>query len=80
MFLIQLTFLFPQLSTEVDNYNGDFVLPIHAESGIDGVEQWSMLSEGGPSKRVEFVYNIDTAMNSTAIRFVTMLLLFMFSD
>ena len=53
----------------------DFVLPIHSESGIDGVEQWSMLSEGGPSKRVEFVYNIDTVMNSTAIRFVTMLLL-----
>ena len=39
-----------------------------AEGGIDGVNQWDMLSKGAPSNRFEFVYNIDTIMNSTAIR------------
>nr|KAG5692146.1 hypothetical protein BaRGS_020694 [Batillaria attramentaria] len=38
-------------------------------SKIDGVNQWDMLSTGGDSKREEFVYNIDTILNSTAIRY-----------
>ncbi|KAK7098575.1 hypothetical protein V1264_002834 [Littorina saxatilis] len=37
--------------------------------GIDGVNQWDMLSKGAPSNRDEFVYNIDTILNSTAIRY-----------
>ncbi|KAK7098569.1 arylsulfatase B-like [Littorina saxatilis] len=37
-------------------------------SKIDGVNQWDMLSNNGPSQRDEFVYNIDTIINSTAIR------------
>nr|KAG5692144.1 hypothetical protein BaRGS_020692 [Batillaria attramentaria] len=39
------------------------------DSKIDGVNQWDMLSTGGDSKREEFVYNIDTILNSTAIRY-----------
>ncbi|KAK7098574.1 arylsulfatase B-like isoform X1 [Littorina saxatilis] len=38
-------------------------------SSIDGVNQWDMLSNNGPSQRDEFVYNIDTIPNSTAIRY-----------
>ncbi|XP_025086916.1 arylsulfatase B-like [Pomacea canaliculata] len=40
-----------------------------APSDIDGVNQWEMLSQGAASNRFEFVYNIDTIMNSTAIRY-----------
>ncbi|KAK7469502.1 hypothetical protein BaRGS_00036481, partial [Batillaria attramentaria] len=36
-----------------------------AEAGIDGVDQWDMLSNDGPSKREEFVYNIDTILNTS---------------
>ncbi|KAK7480441.1 hypothetical protein BaRGS_00028360 [Batillaria attramentaria] len=35
---------------------------------IDGIDQWSMLSEGKPSKRKEFVYNIDEVDQNAAIR------------
>ncbi|PVD33861.1 hypothetical protein C0Q70_05123 [Pomacea canaliculata] len=42
---------------------------LRPDSNIDGVNQWEMLRTGAPSSRTEFVYNIDTIMNSSAIRY-----------
>ncbi|XP_076450041.1 arylsulfatase B-like [Babylonia areolata] len=36
--------------------------------GVDGINQWQMLSKGGPSKRSGFVYNIDDKDKNGAIR------------
>ena len=38
------------------------------DPAMDGVNQWSMISEGRASARKEFVYNIDEVFNSSAIR------------
>lgn len=35
---------------------------------MDGLNQWPMLSEGKPSPRHEFVYNIDDLIGNAAIR------------
>ncbi|ESP00927.1 hypothetical protein LOTGIDRAFT_225566 [Lottia gigantea] len=38
------------------------------ESGIDGISQWSMLKSDQPSKRSEFIYNIDEKIPNAGIR------------
>lgn len=37
--------------------------------GVDGVNQWDMLANDGPSARYEMVYNIDNIADRTAIRY-----------
>ncbi|XP_067663023.1 arylsulfatase B-like isoform X2 [Haliotis asinina] len=39
------------------------------DPGLDGVNQWDMLSRNSPSNRTEFVYNIDDLKNNSAIRY-----------
>ncbi|XP_046578743.1 arylsulfatase B-like isoform X5 [Haliotis rubra] len=39
------------------------------DPGLDGVNQWDMLSRNSPSNRQEFVYNIDDLRNDSAIRY-----------
>lgn len=40
-----------------------------ADSGMDGVNQWDMVSSGASSARPEFVYNIDEIEKNAAIRY-----------
>ncbi|KAK6191760.1 hypothetical protein SNE40_003362 [Patella caerulea] len=39
------------------------------EKGVDGISQWDMLRTGSPSKRNEFIYNIDEINKNAAIRY-----------
>ena len=38
------------------------------DSKMDGKNQWPTISQGKPSARKEFVYNIDEIQNNSAIR------------
>ncbi|XP_046578742.1 arylsulfatase B-like isoform X4 [Haliotis rubra] len=46
------------------------------DPGLDGVNQWDMLSKNWPSNRLEFVYNIDDLRNNSAIRYGDMKLIY----
>ena len=37
---------------------------------MDGRSQWPTISQGKPSARTEFVYNIDEILNNSAIRYM----------
>lgn len=37
---------------------------------MDGVNQWATVSNGAPSARTEFVYNIDEIDKNAAIRYM----------
>jgi hypothetical protein len=52
---------------------------LNSDPNLDGIDQWESLKTGGPSKRTEFVYNIDDkkpeVCGHAAIRLVTIHLL-----
>ncbi|KAK3594007.1 hypothetical protein CHS0354_040754 [Potamilus streckersoni] len=39
-----------------------------SDPGLDGIDQWPTIQSGAPSKRSNFVYNIDEIMKNAAIR------------